>query len=570
MSSFINRMPTWLQSSWDALLLLVLASWLLFAQLGSPLMEPDESRYAEIPRLMLRSGDWITPKLQGKAYNDKPPLVYWVIAGSYAVFGVSIEAARFVPATVGLLTLIIVYLWSRRYLGRSSANAAVLILMTMLGYLAFMRMLLLDGVLAFLIVGSLLAGHHALAQKRHQGWWLISAILCGLGVLAKGPVAIVLVTPCFFALRWLDRTTTPMRFLDATWYGLVVLALSVPWYAVMMLTNEGFGSEHFIRHHLQRFLDPAHHERPFWFYVPALFIEMLPWPALLLPLWLRWRTWTGTDRFLMFFSTLCFFFFSVAKAKLPTYLLPMLPAVAMLFGRQLLLTITQLPSEHRVRWGILATALGIFIIVIFRSLGFDWVLNEGSPRVDLWVLGVLLIMIIVLLASSFPQFQQNNSIIKVQWGITIFAAGMATVFVTHRAIPDYSRLVSVVEPCRQLIALADREGIPYVAHRNSWDAVSFMLNREELEVYSSREAPAFYSWINNHIRCMIWMRDYENRIETFTKTLPAGIEVEQIYHLGRMQAIILKQSAILPAGFTPRATEPTVVPVPHPEQQTPR
>ena len=98
---------------WDSVLLLFLACWVLFAQLGSPLMEPDESRYAEIPRLMLRSGDWITPRLQGKPYNDKPPLVYWLIAASYAVFGVSIEAARLVPATAGLLTLIAVYLWSR-------------------------------------------------------------------------------------------------------------------------------------------------------------------------------------------------------------------------------------------------------------------------------------------------------------------------------------------------------------------------------------------------------------------------------------------------------------------------
>ena len=347
----VAQFPWIIAQSWDALLLLLLAFWILFAQLGSPLMEPDESRYAEIPRLMLRSGDWITPKLQGKPYNDKPPLVYWLIAASYAVFGVSIEAARLVPATAGLLTLIAVYLWSRRYLGRSVANITVLILLTMLGYVAFMRMLLLDGVLTFLVVGSLLAGHHALAQKRHPGWWLISAILCGLGVLAKGPVAIVLVTPCLFALRWLDRSTTPMRFFDAVWYGIVVLSLAVPWYAVMMLTNEGFGSEHFIRHHLQRFLDPAHHERPFWYYVPSLLLELLPWPLLLVALGQRWRSWTGTERFLMFFSMLCFVFFSIARAKLPTYLLPILPTLAVLLGRQLLLTASGLATQERLRCG---------------------------------------------------------------------------------------------------------------------------------------------------------------------------------------------------------------------------
>ncbi|HMP16765.1 MAG TPA: hypothetical protein PKD72_07070, partial [Gemmatales bacterium] len=76
---------------WDAFLILSLAAWLHFTALDSPLLEPDESRYAEIPRLMLRSGDWLTPRLQGKPYNDKPPLVYWMIASSYAIFGISIE-----------------------------------------------------------------------------------------------------------------------------------------------------------------------------------------------------------------------------------------------------------------------------------------------------------------------------------------------------------------------------------------------------------------------------------------------------------------------------------------------
>ncbi len=542
MPSFINRLPTWLQSSWDALLLLALACWLLFAQLGGPLMEPDESRYAEIPRLMLRSGDWITPRLQGKPYNDKPPLVYWLIAASYAVFGVSIEAARIVPATAGLLTLIAVYLWSRRYVGRSVANVTVLILLTMLGYVAFMRMLLLDGVLTFLVVGSLLAGHHALAQKRHQGWWLISAILCGLGVLAKGPVAIVLVTPCLFALRWLDRSTTPMRFLDAVWYGMVVLSLAVPWYAVMMLTNEGFGSEHFIRHHLQRFLDPAHHERPFWYYVPSLLLELLPWPLLLVALGRRWRSWTGTERFLMFFSMLCFVFFSIARAKLPTYLLPMLPTMAVLLGRQLLLTASSLATKERLRWGILLTSLVMLIAVSFRSYGFQWALKEGTPAVDFWVLSVACLIILIMAGVYFRRVELKSSSNPMRWGFTILVAGTVTLFITHRAIPDYARLVSVVEPCQRLIALADRESIPYVAHRNSWDAVSFMLDREELEVFSSREVPAFFSWINSHARCMIWMRDYENRIEAFTKTLPAGVEVEKVYDLGRVQALILRQT----------------------------
>ena len=436
----------------------------------------------------------------------------------------------------------------------------------MLGYVAFMRMLLLDGVLTFLVVGSLLAGYHALAQKRHQGWWLISAILCGLGVLAKGPVAIVLVTPCLFALRWLDRSTSPMRFLDAAWYGIIVLSLAVPWYAVMMLTNEGFGSEHFIRHHFQRFLDPAHHERPFWYYVPSLLLELLPWPLLLVALGQRWRSWTGTERFLMFFSMLCFVFFSIARAKLPTYLLPILPTMAVVLGRQLLLTASSLAAKERLRWGILLTSLAILIAVSFRSYGFQWALKEGTTGIDYLVLAVALLIVLMMSVVYFRRVELPRFSNAWRWGFIILVAGIVTFSITHRAIPDYAQLVSVVEPCQRLIALADREQIPYVAHRNSWDAVSFMLDREEMEVFSSREVPAFFSWINSHARCMIWMREYENRIEAFTKTLPTGVEVEKVYDLGRVQALILKQSSIQPAGFTPTATKPTVGPVLHPGQ----
>jgi len=308
------------------------------------------------------------------------------------------------------------------------------------------------------------------------------------------------------------------------------------------MTNEGFGSEHFIRHHLQRFLDPAHHERPFWYYVPSLFLELLPWPLLLVALCQRWRSWTGTERFLMFFSMLCFIFFSIAKAKLPTYLLPMLPTMAVLFGKQLLLSASLLATEQRLRWGILMTSFVILIAVSFRSYGFQWALKEGTPSVDFWVLTAACLIALIMAGVYFRRIEVFSPWNRLRWGFTILVAGIVTLSITHRAIPDYAQLVSVVEPCQQLINLADKEGIPYVAHRNSWDAVSFMLGQEELEVFSSREVPAFFSWINTHARCMIWMRDYENRIEAFTKTLPAGVEVEKVYDLGRVQALILRQT----------------------------
>lgn len=532
-------MEVWLKHHWDSIVVALVGGWLFWAHLGSPLLEPDESRYAEIPRLMLRTGDRLTPKLQGKPYNDKPPLVYWMIAGSYQLFGISIESARLVPATSGWLTLMMVYLWSRYYSDRRVAGATALVMMTMLGYVAMMRMLLLDGVLAMLVVGSLLAGHHALMNKRHPAWWLVSAVLCGLGVLAKGPVAIVLVTPCLFVLRWLDRTSTPLRLLDATWYGVVVLMIAVPWYAAMMLTNESFGSEHFFRHHFRRFLDPAHHEQPFWYYVPALLMELLPWSLLLYWVGRRWRNWTGMERFVICFSSLCFIFFSIAKAKLPTYLLPMLPMLAVLIGRQVTLL------EWNRRW-LVATGSTLTVLLLalsFRSWGFYHVLHVGKPNLDVFVFTILISFIMMsLIAWYYP------SVIPVSWKMTAVTAFFTTCWIVQSAIPEYAQATSIVNDCQELIQLADREGIPYVAHRNSWDAVSFELNREELEVFSSREWTSLLEWISRNPRCMIWMRDYESRVEAFAKSLPATVQVEKVYDLGRVQGIMVKQAEVVQAG----------------------
>jgi hypothetical protein len=220
----------------------------------------------------------------------------------------------------------------------------------------------------------------------------------------------------------------------------------------------------------------------------------------------------------------------------------MLPTMAVLLGRQLLLTASSLATEQRLRWGILLTSLVLLIAVSFRSYGFQWALKESTPGADYLVLAVSFLIILITSIVYLRRIELSNSWNRLQWGFTILVAGIVTFSITHRAIPDYAQLVSVVAPCQQLIKLADQEGIPYVAHRNSWDAVSFMLDREEMEVFSSREVPAFFSWISTHARCMIWMRDYENRIEAFTKTLPAGVEVEKACDLGRVQALILRQT----------------------------
>jgi hypothetical protein len=113
---------------------------------------------------------------------------------------------------------------------------------------------------------------------------------------------------------------------------------------------------------------------------------------------------------------------------------------------------------------------------------------------------------------------------------------------THNVVPGYAKEVSIVNPCLQMAALAEKEGIPYAAYRNSWDAISFQLNRGELTVISSREQNQLNEWLMSHPRCLIWMREHDHRPTEFASHLPAGVEIERAYDLGKIEAFILKTS----------------------------
>jgi 4-amino-4-deoxy-L-arabinose transferase-like glycosyltransferase len=330
------------------LLLALLAGLLLLPKLGYALIEPDEGRYAEIGREMLTSGDWIVPTLNRRPYLDKPPLVYWMLVGSYEVFGATDWAARLVPALAALLTVLLTFFFGRRAVGERAALLSALVLALTPGFMQCGRFLFLDNVLALWVAAALFAGQAALRGGRlSRPWWLVSAGCCGLGILTKGPVAVVLVVPPLFAFAWLGRWEQPG--VDAprspglrAWigYGALALGLALPWYVAVVWREPSFAYSFFVEHHLARFFGQDYHAQPGWFYVPVVFIGFLPWSLLLVPcirfllnrspslrvlrprglgLYLLWGTWV-------------FSFFSLSRGKLPPYLLPAAPALALLIG----------------------------------------------------------------------------------------------------------------------------------------------------------------------------------------------------------------------------------------------
>src|SRR5262245_42959947 len=192
---------------WTSLvMLLAVTSTLLFPCLSFYLFEPDEGRYAQIPREMLTRGDWIVPWLQSEPYLDKPPLFYWLVMVSFAVFGFHDWAALLVPALAVQVCVLLSYLLGRRIVGERSAFWGALVLALVPGFLGVGRLLVLDGILTLWTTLSIYCAFIAVQGDRLRwGWWLAAALACGLGVLTKGPIAIILPLPPLLIHRWLLR-----------------------------------------------------------------------------------------------------------------------------------------------------------------------------------------------------------------------------------------------------------------------------------------------------------------------------------------------------------------------------
>lgn len=376
------------------LALLLLPALLLYPCMAFHLFEPDEGRYAQIPHEMLARGEWVVPTLQGKPYLDKPPLFYWCVMLSFAVLGYHDWAARLVPALATHGTLLLTYFLGRRLLGPRPAFWGSFFLMLAPGFLGISRLLLLDGLLTFLTTLALLAGYLAQARPRlHRGWWYLAALACGLGTLTKGPVALVLFLPPLWLVRRLEAQRCPLPWRHVLGFLGVVLAINVPWYAAILLREPEFAAHFFWQHNFQRFTEPFDHQRPFWFFIPLLLVGLLPASLPLVPAGRFLFSRTEADRrarppalgFLLLAGGWCFLFFSLSGCKLPTYILPAFPPLALALG----CFAARRWSDRVPRWA--ATALGgwFALLLVAHWVVVPWAAWARSPmdhpeRVRAW------------------------------------------------------------------------------------------------------------------------------------------------------------------------------------------
>ena len=365
------------------LLLFLLAGILLLPAMNFPLFEPDETRYAEIPREMLASNEWVVPLLGGEPYLDKPPLYYWLTMLSFQSFGVGPWQARLVPVLVTLLGLLTAMELGRRITGNRAAFLAGLLLLLSPGYLLMGRLMVLDGLLSGCVTLALLSGFLALkTETLSTRWWLFSSLATGFGLLAKGPIAIVLTAGPLFLGGLIDkRLARPTRWQWLAWL-VGATALSLPWYILIGLKQPGFFLYFLWEHQVLRFLEPFDHQRGVFFYLPVLLFGMLPLTCLLWP-WLKHlacpeekqresrRVETG---FLLLAGGWCVLFFSLSGCKLATYILPAFVPLALACGQFL----DQSGLTRSRPWQRAGLALFTFLI-LGHTLALPWYANYRSP-----------------------------------------------------------------------------------------------------------------------------------------------------------------------------------------------
>ncbi|MGA2548808.1 MAG: glycosyltransferase family 39 protein [Burkholderiaceae bacterium] len=314
------------------------------------LAKTDEGRYAEIPREMVSSGDWITPRLDGLKYFEKPPLQYWATALAFEVFGPGEWTTRLWTGLSGFLGVVFVAYTARRLYGGVVGLYASAVLASAMLYFLMAHVATLDmGVTFFMTAGlcSTLLARQAEDGNVARGWMMLTWAFLALAVLSKGLEGIVL-PGCVFVLYLVTtRDWALLKRVEPWRGGLLFLVISVPWFVWVSQRNPEFPHFFFIHEHFERFLTHEHHrEGPIWYFIPILLVGFLPWtfvlPAALLNAWrethLPSRGASGRfmpARLLLLWSGFIFVFFSLSGSKLPSYILPIFPALAILSGAYL-------------------------------------------------------------------------------------------------------------------------------------------------------------------------------------------------------------------------------------------
>ena len=328
-----RRYPRWLGA---------LCVAVLFVDLGTYALIPgDEGLYTDAARGMAATGDWLVPRYSHVERLNKPPLLYWLMATAFRLFGAEVWTARLAPALAGVGGAGVVYLLGRSMFGGRVGTAGAMVLLTSLWYVIIARSAVTDSLLCCCITLALAAFWWA-RQTGRTRYYLLFFLACAAGTLTKGPIAFVL--PALIAAVYLTlaRSWRTVAWGKVLAGAVVYAAVAAPWFVLMEMRFPGFAEYAFLRENLERYAGRFHDRPNPLFYLPVVFIGFFPWheSVVLLArrhgkgLMARLRQGGGSPAlFLFVWAAVVLAFFSLGRGKLPAYVLPAFPPLALLIGR---------------------------------------------------------------------------------------------------------------------------------------------------------------------------------------------------------------------------------------------
>lgn len=493
-------MSTWLNGrTGHYLLLLVAWTALCPINLGGPsLWDIDEGNNAECAREMYESGNPIVPTFNFKLRTDKPALLYWLQMTSYHFFGINEFSARLPSALAALVVVLLTYEMGRRMFGAGAALLAGLILISTVLFCGAAHFANPDALLCACTLGTLCL-FWSDYERGGDRWLVLTGLTAGLGMLAKGPVGLVLPTAVIGLFLLWQRQLHRMFRPALLWGTLVFTLVAVPWYAWVGAETRGqFLNGFFLQHNVNRFLEPMeNHRGPVIYYLLILLVGFAPWSSFFALT--GWHVWThkreqgaidARYRFLFCWIVVYLLFFSVSRTKLPNYVLPIYPALALLVGH--CLDRWRRAEAAPPRWLLhlsLASLVFTGVVTIAATLlgggavGGDLMRGRHLPGLEFWaVVGIVPIVGAAACWFWLRREQRNHvlgaaGVTAVLW-LGLFAAWGTEPIDRHKA----------PRPLADALAELDHRGDVYIASFGWFQpSVVFYCRRQVEEIKTEAE-----------------------------------------------------------------------------------
>lgn len=340
---------------------ILITAFIIFLNLGGiPLLDPDEPVYAETPKEMILFNDFISPRIYGEYWYDKPPMYYWLVAGTYKLFGINEFTTRLPAAISAILCVVVIYIYGRKFFSERAGIISALILATSIEYFYVGKAAVTDMTLTLFFTISLLS----FLDKKYYMFY----IFAGLATLTKGPIGFLFTGAIAFVYLLVTRNFSEIKKMKLVTGSVVFLIIALPWYLFMyQFHGNEFIDKFFGFHNLTRFTSPEHPEGVLWYYYFAIFLlGFFPWITVLVQA--SWRSFTKSrDKFfrllfLNIWAAFIFGFFTISQTKLPTYILPIFPPLAMVCGWYIDHILSEYRRNSNRTWSILLLGLTSLLI----------------------------------------------------------------------------------------------------------------------------------------------------------------------------------------------------------------